>query len=349
MTHKLRLLVVLDTLQVSGLSRVATTMASGLAARGHSVILMTGANGPLADQLESAIDVLIYPALARSGVKSIAASAVSIARLTSSWRPEVVHVHQRRHALACLVGRLPQRALLVEHVHSEFTDRRFTSFRSPVIVAVGRSTAGALVSRYRPSGEVLVLRNGVADAGPLAPLPPEPRLIAVGRVEAQKRPDEFVGLLRALRLRGVSVTGVWVGDGPLLSVARGAWHDVAWPGSVADVARVLDESSVIVSTSVREGLPLAILEAKARGRAVFARAVGSIAEAVSADSGYVWNGRAATKDVDAMAAILASRDRLAGMGRCARVEYERAFTADIMVESLEQMLVQRFARWKARD
>lgn len=111
-------------------------------------------------------------------------------------------------------------------------------------------------------------------------LPPERaahasrRIVFVGRMAEEKAPDLFCALA-ALR----PDAGDWhaYGDGPLLPGLKARHGDrVAFHGHVASVSAALDDAALVVMPSRAEGLPMAALEAMARGVPVLAAAVGGL-------------------------------------------------------------------------
>jgi glycosyltransferase involved in cell wall biosynthesis len=93
----------------------------------------------------------------------------------------------------------------------------------------------------------------------------------VTRLDWPKRVDLFLEVLSELRARGVSCTGIVVGDGDRKELyeqhARrlGLAHIVEFPGETDDVSRWLDRFDVFLTTSSVETFGLAVLEAMARG------------------------------------------------------------------------------------
>ena len=122
--------------------------------------------------------------------------------------------------------------------------------------------------------------------GPPAPLPEAPAALFVGVLELYKNVD---GLARAWR-----VVAPRVPDATLRIVGRGSRRDVVealvrdlpertrWDERLTpeEVARALDESSVLVLPSRSEGMGRVIVEALLRGRPVLGSSVGGIRDLV---------------------------------------------------------------------
>jgi glycosyltransferase involved in cell wall biosynthesis len=93
----------------------------------------------------------------------------------------------------------------------------------------------------------------------------------VTRLDGPKRVDLFLEVLSELRARGISCSGIIVGDGDRRELyeqhARrlGLVQIVEFPGETHDVSRWLDRFDVFLTTSSVETFGLAVLEAMARG------------------------------------------------------------------------------------
>ncbi|HET6203841.1 MAG TPA: glycosyltransferase [Planctomycetota bacterium] len=113
-----------------------------------------------------------------------------------------------------------------------------------------------------------------------------PLLLAVGRLARIKRLDV---LLRALRLLSPDIHLALVGDGPeregLVALARELGLDarVRWCGFRRDLAGIYAAADLLALSSDSEGLPLALVEGMASGRAVVATEVGGVPELVVHD------------------------------------------------------------------
>jgi glycosyltransferase involved in cell wall biosynthesis len=114
-------------------------------------------------------------------------------------------------------------------------------------------------------------------------LAPEVRLIGnIARLEADKDHETLLSAFRSVHHRHPSARLVLVGDGTLrrrlceIAAELGILGHVDFLGVRRDVSDLLPHLDVFALSSVREGLPLAVLEAMASGRAVVATAVGEL-------------------------------------------------------------------------
>ena len=129
--------------------------------------------------------------------------------------------------------------------------------------------------------KLTVIENGVSNGlprkhvdAPDAPL----KLVAVSRFDPQKNPDELLELVKILSRRdvpgGFHLTVLGDGAGRVdfeRGLDAGSLSEyVTMTGSVADARKVFRQSDMRVSTSVWEGMPLALLEAMSEGLPVVA-------------------------------------------------------------------------------
>ncbi len=230
-------------------------------------------------------------------------------RLWRASRGAVIHLHVSHvwsDVVATLVATIGRRPL-VAHFHMDTpTSGRFGfAFvwykrwilgwllrRAGVVVALSDEQAELVRQRYGvPAAKVRVIPNGVAEeffkgrretpqAAPESPV----RMLFVGRLAAQKDLPLLVATAREL---GEDATLDIVGDGELrraiaeLVDALPAGRARMWGALSGDalLARYRD-ADVFVMTSVREGMPLALLEAMASGLPVVAGDVQGLREFV---------------------------------------------------------------------
>ena len=204
-------------------------------------------------------------------------------------------------AAAALVGRrlARSRARLVVDVHGDWrtATRLYGSplrrLLSPVgdrvaLGALRRADAVRAVSGYT---ERLVREVGLVPAGsfpafvdldpflaePPASLPDRPQVLFVGVLEPYKGIDV---LAEAWRLARPAASLRIVGSGSRASIVEEL--GMRWDRSLAseEVARALDESTLLVLPSRSEGMGRVVVEAQCRGRAVVASRVGGIPDLV---------------------------------------------------------------------
>jgi glycosyltransferase involved in cell wall biosynthesis len=200
------------------------------------------------------------------------------------------------------------------------------------------------------SSKVRIIRNGVERAGLVSAAERASKRAAMGVVgEAVvlgavanyrdvKRLDILVETVAILAREGVPVRLELIGDGPLRPELERQVNELGLQGSVCLHGSVLDPESVyhaldvVVQSSVREGLPNALLEAAAAGCAIVATAAGGSAEiVVDGQTGLLVpiNDRQAL--TTALRRIATDADLRQRLGAAAREHVERVFGMDRFV------------------
>jgi glycosyltransferase involved in cell wall biosynthesis len=151
-------------------------------------------------------------------------------------------------------------------------------------------------------------------ARPPEPLPGSPTVAWIGMLQPVKDPETFAAAWRIVAARLPEARAIVVGDGPLRPVIDALCAEFPervrrFPRlSPPEVARILDESTVLVLPSRSEGLPRVAIEAFARGRPVVGSAAGGTPDIVRAEhSGLLVPPGDPTALGDAVARVLSDR------------------------------------------
>jgi glycosyltransferase involved in cell wall biosynthesis len=232
------------------------------------------------------------------------AGLARLVHLVRDLRPEVIHGYLFGPNLyAALAGRLagvPAVVVAKRNVDAFETRRQVLVQRlahrlATHVTAVSEAVADSVIALGVPRSRITVIPNGVDAARFVPPAPVDearralgadasPLVGSVGCLAARK---DYGTLLEALRLlgdRGLAFRAALVGDGPdrdaleARAAALGLADRVRFLGERADVDRLLPGMDVFVLSSREEGIPNALLEAMAAGRACVATAVGGTPE-----------------------------------------------------------------------
>lgn len=306
----IRVAQVIDALNVGGAERLVARLAQAAAAAPEVdmvvVTLRESDTSFLIDEIERhGTPVRCVPARTRHHL----ADVTLLPRLrTVLRRHDVVQCHL---GTANIIGVLAARSLgrpVVSTLHSvglsagEQRPGRLRSFASDMalrhgpskVVAVGEAVRQAHLDHTGPDRTV-VIPNPAPAASAVSSAerrtarralgdPDGPVLVALGRLEPAKGLDIALDALGRLQR---SATLVVAGDGSLRpdlerrAAELGVLDRVRFLGQVSDVRYVLAGADVFVSSSRREGMPMAILEAMAAGLPVVATDVGDVARTVS--------------------------------------------------------------------
>ena len=209
---------------------------------------------------------------------------------------------------------------------------RHTLERSSLVIALSESWA-AFLRGYAPNARVAVVPNAV-------PLPAlregavAGRVLFLGRIEAAKGSAELLEALAMLAPRFPQLRLVLGGSGDLDgfrrdAAARGLGERIELPGWLDAPARdaEITRAAIFCLPSHAEGLPMALLEAMAAGKAAVASAVGGIPELVcDGENGLLVPPRDAAALAAALARLLADEDLCRRLGARARMTVENHYS-----------------------
>ncbi len=294
---------------VSGISTAADEMVRTLPAFGHE-----------AQRLNAGEQMRRRPrAVNLENVASAVSDAVAVAREARRSRIDAVWIHafgvptlSALRTLATVIGaRVGGRPAVVQY-HA-FGLESFAAEGGPLLRRSLRAVsrlAGAVVVLHEPAAEALrdispgatihVLHNWVDVPEEAPPLPPQPplRMVFVGGLVRRKGAPQIIEAMRALEdvpveLRLVGGAGE---DGPAAWASlRAAADDLVVAGRVsfagekdpAGVRAELRAGHLFVLASDAEGMPLAMLEAMAEGRATLVTDAGNM-RAIVEETGCGW-------------------------------------------------------------
>jgi glycosyltransferase involved in cell wall biosynthesis len=292
-----RLLLVIAELRHGGAERIVVELAADARRRGDVVTVASGGGPWVQRVLAAGAGHAVVPLERRSALATLA-GARRLAAVIRGFRPDVVHAHNLRAALAAALalsrhGRRPSALLSTVHglpPHDYRAAARLLRLAGGAVVACAPAVGRALLDAGFPAGRLDVVTNGVAVQTPSEPdleaarrrfaIGSRPLVVGIGRLVDQKAWPTLIEAAR--RIHGADVLAA--GDGPLRggleAAAAEAGGLVRFVGAVEQPAALLRLARCVVSTSRWEGLPLALLEALTLGAPVVATRVGGIADLV---------------------------------------------------------------------
>ncbi len=359
-----------------GVEVVTEHLATGLAARGHDVRVLTlRTAGGFRNEVISGVSVSRVSAIELTGLIGVqfAVSPTLLPVLMAnlrSFKPDVIHAHNlffRTTELAAAL-RIFSRTPLVTTLHlGEMTGggRLFRSMvrvyeaivgrcvlhKSDRITAVSEAVAVHAIRRGAGS-DVTVIPNGV-DVSRFAPGeggPDGKTVLFVGRLVPNKGPDVLLRALPSLAAAFPEVRVLVTGDGPMrgkltrLAAALGVADVVEFLGHRSDIPELMKEASVFVRPSTLEGLPLTVLEAMSTGIPVVATPVGGTPEIVlHGKTGYIIPMGDHNALSDRIVQVLKSPDEAQQMGARARDLVMSDYTWDRAVDMTERLYLELLA------
>jgi glycosyltransferase involved in cell wall biosynthesis len=300
-----------------------------------------------------------------SGVTAAPLTAMKLRRLVQQRGALILHTHDMRANLVAWLLKRTHHIRWVAHVHGwlgptqtgkwrwyEALDQRLV--RGADLVVVGSSAAMrdvkavgvrsvAVVPNAIEIPPVEAWKREAAEARSALNLGSDTIAAGiVGRVHPGKGHRFLLQAIARLRSCGRDIRGIIVGDGPDLGTMRGlaaelgiadAVHFAGFRTNATPLVRAMD---IFVAPSLKESMPLAVLEAMALGRPVVASRTGDLPLII--EDGY--NGLLVPPgDPDAIAdaidKLARSRELRATLGEQARRTVESQFSAETMSRKLE--------------
>jgi glycosyltransferase involved in cell wall biosynthesis len=181
---------------------------------------------------------------------------------------------------------------------------------------------------------------------PPRPLPGRPAVAWIGVLQNTKDPGLLADSWRRVAGRTSAGRLVVVGQGPLQPIVDRLVREfptratgIPWL-TPADVAKLLDDSTLLAMSSASEGLPRVIMEAFARGRPVVATAVGGIPDLVDTGrNGLLVEPGDAQALADALLRVLEDRQLAERLSRGALDSAERLrWTPDRYANALRDLV-----------
>jgi glycosyltransferase involved in cell wall biosynthesis len=284
---------------------------------------------------------------ALDGAAFYATLPLRIARELRRSRPDAVMTQSPYEAAAALAARrvAGSRARVVVELHGDWRTatrlygsrlrRLLEPFTEPVArAALRRADVVRTISRYtseliRPLGrEPAAVFPAYVDLSAFleresAPLPDRPVVLFVGVLERYKGVDVLAEAWPQVLACVPDAELHAVGDGPLAATVESL--GVPWDRRLesSEVARALDESSLLVLPSRSEGLPRIVIEAFCRGRGVVGTRVGGVPDIVEdGTSGLLVPAEDPQALADALVRLLTDRPLLERLSAGAKASAE---------------------------
>lgn len=196
-----------------------------------------------------------------------------------------------------------------------------------------------------------VIVNGVEDISGATGLKgalglPDSSLVVgfVGRISPEKGPLYLVEAAGRVLSQRPEARFVFIGEGESRTACEqrgrslGIGASMLFTGYRTDARRLLPSLDVCVLPSLREGTPLALLEAMAASRPIVASCVGGIPEAVRhGESGLLVAPGDVAALAEAILGILADPSLATRLGRAARQQYEEKYSLEAMFQHYCQL------------
>lgn len=172
-----------------------------------------------------------------------------------------------------------------------------------------------------------------------------------GELNANKRPQDAVRLLRLSRAEGADIILLLAGTGPL---ERSLRTDSALPddsvrllGYVQDMRRILQAADIFLNTSRREGLPLSVMEAMATGLPIVAYNIRGCSDlVVDGETGFLVTPGDVHMAADRIVRLAADAGTRCKMGEAGRIRIEQKFSLMQVVPQMKKVYEDELGREK---
>ncbi len=177
-----------------------------------------------------------------------------------------------------------------------------------------------------------------------------PTLVCVASLTEQKGQGYLLEAMRAIRSELPEARLILVGrdrgktDLAALAREKGLGESVIFLGARDDIPLVMAASDVSVLPSLREGLPMSLLESAAASLPVVATDVGGIPEVVEdGRGGILVPPREPGPLAEAVLTLLRDPERRRSMGEAARERVEREFDVRVMTARIQDLYTSLYA------
>jgi glycosyltransferase involved in cell wall biosynthesis len=355
-----RLLLVVDSLEVGGAERQVVDLAVALRRKGYGITVACSVAGGLAGALEEA-GVPVRPLLKRLAKRRLSpAYAWRLRRLLKREHFDLVHAHIYASVVAAAIATLGSDVPLVitEHTEASWQDwrarwvSRWVYRRVARIIAVSTPIRRRLIERDDVHPDLIaIVPNAVVSASEPhadAPLPAElrerPLVGVVARLQPEKGVADFLKAAARVAPQFPEAHFVVAGDGSLRQQLAALAENLGLKGRVhflgfrSDASALMRFLDVLVVPSLSEGSPLVTLEAMAAGVPVVASAVGGIPDQIRHDKEGLLVPPGDTNAIgDALLALLRDPDHARRLGEAGRRRASSQFSHETMVRQIEDV------------
>jgi glycosyltransferase involved in cell wall biosynthesis len=284
---------------------------------------------------------------------------------------DVIHSHlPNAHVLAGIAGRLTGKPVLATihgrqlspldlEVHRSTNTHLHVVCRQSHLNALGIGIAPAQLNLIPHGVDTEVFKPQRRRAGRLRQrfgIPEAACVVGfVGRLSPEKGPDVFLRMALGVHERSPQTRFIVIGDGPMRQRLENFVQQfdlaqtVHLAGMQDDIATLMNELDVIVSTSHSEAMPLTVMEAMASGLPMVATRVGAVPDLVQHGVTGWLAGEGDYEGLGALVLDLLQNDELrARAGLAARQRAVERFSLASTVHATEQLLT-RLAQPRAEQ
>lgn len=303
----MKIVQVVTSAEWGGAQRHVYDLSRELRQMGHDVIVLYGVEGRLHELLTAAhMPVYQVPWLTRNIRPWQDFRALSaIRRQIEAFDPDIVHAHSSKAGVLVRMAMRKSSVPVIYTIHGlTYLDRRMPSWKRFVYRAVERKmlplAQGTIAVSQRDLDDLIGrggdkvthlvhIPNGIEPFSESIPIPNVPVIGTITRLVPHKALDVLLNAVAEVRKVVPNVQLIVVGDGPLRTQLEHQARELGidditrFAGFQTNVVEWLARMRVFALTSVKEGMPYALLEAIASGRVVVANDIGTLPETLKGE------------------------------------------------------------------
>lgn len=373
MPEKISVMQLTYSLRMGGSEKLAMDISMNLdSSRFRPSVCALDLDGDLAKELER--EKIDHVVLHRKGLKLDIFRRLY--RLIRKNRINVLHTH---HFTQLFYAALPARwaGARIIHTEHEFFSYLGNGFSRTLIRPLSRfcdrmTVVGPEISDYfvrtigLPEQRVMVVPNGVdipkfdydreAARAELGLNPRDIVIGTVGRLESEKDQATLLEAFRQVKGEGRPVRLLIVGDGRMAEELKshaariGVSDRTLFLGYRRDIPKLLAAMDVFVLSSIREGLPISLIEAMAARRPVVASDIGSIKDLVQdGRNGILVSPRDAAAFGKVLQRLVETTELRERLGEAGRRTVETSFSLPAMIRTYENLYLSALRKKDVRN
>lgn len=227
-------------------------------------------------------------------------SIKEINKIIKKYNPDVIHAHDFRASIIC--SRVKFKGKLISQIHQTPTFLKTWNIKSILyywstkrykkIIGVTDAILNNCIFSKKMIQKFVTIYNCIDKDKIINDALKEQiketyDLAFIGRLESVKNPMRFLQIVKNIKDDGMNITAIMIGDGTLMDdckkyiYANNLEKNVKMNGFAKNPFPILNKTKIMVSTSIWEGIPMAILECGALSKPILNNGVGGLEEIFS--------------------------------------------------------------------
>ena len=358
----MKIIFLVNHLNIGGITSYILTLASGLKKKGHSVFIASSGGELLPKLNDLGVIYIPIPIKTKNELSlQILVSAFKLKRIIKDNKIDILHSQSRTtQVLGCLLHEFTG----IKHISTchGFFKRRFSRKILPCwgdkIIAISEQVEEHLRTDFKVSSDRISLINNGIDVDKFKPvsssrkqeiklrlgLKPGPVIGILARLSDVKGHKYLIEAMKMVLAFSPDAKLLIAGEGKLEKELRKLTERLNIRDSVIFVPEVLDTRDILsaidifVMPSLKEGLGLALMEAMSSGLSVIGSAVGGIKTLIKdGENGLLVNPGDPSGIAKAVIDLLSDSDKAARLGANARRFIAEEFSEDKMILKTEEL------------